>query len=410
VEEILSANPGVSDDATTLPPGFPLNVPAYYVPLTGSPFHILPDSEFVNGPSAVGFDIRQAILSHPGFLAELSAYAYEIQRPAWGVVEIVAKNYSINPRLLLALLEFRTQALSNPFPEAGVSTYPMNIRQRKYSGLFWQLVWVAELLNDGYYGWRTGKLQQFELLDGYLVRPDPWLNAATVGLQFLFANLYGLEDFNHAVGPEGFYRNFETLWGEPFALEETFIPGNLQQPELPLPFEEGRVWHYSGGPHSCWGNAQPFGALDFAPPAEREGCIPSSEWVVAPASGTIARSGEATVVLDLDGDGDERTGWTLFFFHMVPSGTNYAGLDVEAGYQLGHPSCEGGRATGTHVHIARKYNGEWIPATGPMPFVFDGWLPGGGDEAYEGTLMKGSKVIEACPCSVEENMILYSFP
>jgi hypothetical protein len=35
---------------------------------------------------------------------------------------------------------------------------------------------------------------------------------------------------------------------------------------------------------------------------------------------------------------------------------------VKTGDRIGHPSCEGGAANATHVHIARRYNGEWIPA------------------------------------------------
>ena len=42
-------------------------------------------------------------------------------------------------------------------------------------------------------------------------------------------------------------------------------------------------------------------------------------------------------------------------------------VPVQAGDPLGHPSCEGGNVTGTHVHLARKFNGEWIGAGGRMP-------------------------------------------
>jgi hypothetical protein len=52
-------------------------------------------------------------------------------------------------------------------------------------------------------------------------------------------------------------------------------------------------------------------------------------------------------------------------------------------------------ATGTHVHFARKYNGEWIAADGPMPFVLSGWMAHAGTEAYKGTLTRGDLVIAA---------------
>ena len=41
------------------------------------------------------------------------------------VIEIIALNYSLNPRLLLALLEFRGSGLTDPFPSEQLQTYPL---------------------------------------------------------------------------------------------------------------------------------------------------------------------------------------------------------------------------------------------------------------------------------------------
>jgi hypothetical protein len=60
---------------------------------------------------------------------------------------------------------------------------------------------------------------------------------------------------------------------------------------------------------------------------------------------------------------------------------------------VGHPSCEGGQATGTHVHIARKYNGEWILADGPLPFVLSGWQLHAGEANYQGTMTRGDETV-----------------
>ncbi len=409
-DEIREANPQLPGDMTTLPPGFPLKVPSYYVPLTGSPFKILPDSEVVNGPTAVGFDIRSEILKRPGFLSEIESFAYRKQRDAWDVVDIIASNYSINPRLLLALMEYQTNALSVPFPAGDEMTYPMGVEDPGYRGLFWQLIWAAERLNDGYYGWRTGSRTSLELTDGLTMRVDPWQNAGTAAVQYFFAGLYGKEEFDHAVSPDGFYRSFVDLWGDPTLLEMAHIPGSLEQPELALPFVGGQIWDFTGGPHPAWGTSLPFGALDFAPPSNESGCVVSFAWFTAPASGRIVRSAEATVVLDLDGDGDERTGWVMFFYHVGTDGRVDEGVDVQQGDPLGHPSCEGGRATGTHVHLARKYNGEWIPAGGIIPFNLGGWVSAYGDEVYEGTLTRGSRVVPASSSASEENMLIYELP
>lgn len=395
VAEILAENPEVPEAATTMPPGYMLRVPAYYVPLTGSPFVILPDSEIVNGPSAIGFDLRAEIESRPGYLSRMTDYAYRRTRPAWEVVQVVARNYSVHPRLLLTLLEHQSQALTQPFPSGDERDFPLGYRNPRFRGLYRQLIWAAELINDGYYGWRTGALREFELADGLLVRPDSWQNAATVGLHLMFAGMYGRQDFEAAIAPEGFFGTYLRLWGDPSSYAVDLMPANLQQPELRLPFEPQRVWDFTAGPHFSWGRALPLGALDFAPPSEETGCVDSVEWVVAPAPGVITRSGEATVVLDLDGDGDDRTGWVLFFFHIATVNRIAAGTIVETGDRLGHPSCEGGIATGTHVHVARLYNGEWLPAAGPLAFNLGGWVAGYGAVPYEGTLSRGSRVVRA---------------
>lgn len=410
VSEILAANPAVPSAATTLPTGYPMQIPAYNMPLTGSPFKILPDSEVVNGPTAVGFDLQAEIQGHPGFLAGLSDYAFGHQANAWETVETVSKNYSINPRLLLGILEQRTHALTQAAASGDGATYPLGLRDPMEKGLYRQLNWAAEQLNNGYYGWRDGSLREFETKDGYLVRPDPWQNAGTVAVLHLYASLDDFQDFQRDTGPDGLYATLTALWGDPFALAEDIIPPNLSQPRLALPFLPNRVWDFTGGPHPTWGDSLPFGALDFAPPATEGGCAASKEWVAAPADGVITRSGDALVVLDLDGDGDDRTGWVVIFFHMATNDRIAAGTRVKQGDSLGHPSCEGGRATGTHVHVARRYNGEWIPAGGVLAFNLDGWEAHAGSAAYQGTLTKASNQIQACTCTSSSNRILYTLP
>lgn len=407
VDEIKTANPDLPSDLTTLPAGYPLKVPAYYAPLTGSPFHILPDSEVVNGPSAVEFDIRREILSHPGFLSGLTDYAFGRQHSAWNVVEVASRNYSVHPRLLLALLEHQTQALSRPFAKDDDAIYPLGIRDPLHRGLYRQLIWAAERINEGYYGWRTGTIDSISLADGRMTRPDEWQNAGTVGVQMFFAALYGKADFDRIVGPEGFYVAYYSLWGDPSEREIDPIPGNLRQPEMTLPFMPNRIWDFTGGPHATWGESLPMGALDFAPPAAEGGCANSGEWLAAPTAGVVTRSEEALVILDLDGDADDRTGWVLLFFHVAERDRVAKGAVLQQGDPIGHPSCEGGRATGTHFHFARRFNGEWIPAAGTLAFELGGWVAHYGEKPYEGTLRRGSKVVEACTCSTRENRIIY---
>jgi hypothetical protein len=382
-----------------------MQIPIYFQPFWGTPYQIIPDSLFVNGPAQTGFNTQEFISAYPGWLKGHQEFAAGANRSGAGVVDFIAEKYSLSPRLLLALLEHEAGALSQSAPSQDTLLYPLGRRVATQRGLFLQLSWVANLLNDSYYRRRTGALEEFDLLDGRIERPDPWQNAATVALQHFFSARENPEEYAIKIGPEGFAQTYRSLFGDPWAGGEPHIPGSLEQPILALPFETGTTWAYTGGPHTAWGSAEPLAALDFAPPAVMSGCTESEEWATAVANGVIARSEPATVVLDLDGDGDERTGWVIFYFHLASQDQIAEGEVVQKGAKLGHPSCEGGQATGTHIHIARKYNGEWIPAGGIIPFNLGGWVAGAGDSPYQGRLERFGRTVQACVCSNQSSHI-----
>jgi LasA protease len=271
--------------------------------------------------------------------------------------------------------------------------------------MYLQLVWAANTLNNGYYAWRSGDLESIHMLDGTLERPDPWQNAGTVALHYYFSTLLEPQDYQQAVGEEGIARVYQDLFGDPWENEEPHIPGSLNQPELVLPFEPGKTWALTGGPHTGWGKGEPFSALDFAPPSVVGGCVPTNEWTTAVAPGVVVRSEPGVVVLDLDGDSDERTGWIIFHLHVATEDRVPVGERLETGDKIGHPSCEGGTSTGTHVHVARKYNGEWILAEGPLAFNLEGWVAHNGSQPYQGTLTRFSQTVTACECSDADSFV-----
>ena len=91
--------------------------------------------------------------------------------------------------------------------------------------------------------------------------------------------------------------------------------------------------------------------------------------------------------------------------HVGTDGRVPVGTKLNQGDHIGHPSCEGGTATGTHVHIARKYNGEWVPAEGTLAFNLEGWVAHDGSAPYLGTLTRFSQTITACQCSNRASFI-----
>jgi murein DD-endopeptidase MepM/ murein hydrolase activator NlpD len=333
-------------------------------------------------------------------------------RGAAEIIDRVALNYSISPRLLLALLEFQAGALTQAEPPLGMDPFYLGYRDSGHRSLYMQLVWAANTLNNLYYSYRAGTLTSFTHADGALERPDPWQNAATVALQVYFSTVLPVDDYAQATTGNGLALTYSYLFGDPWANQSGHIPGSLVQPALRLPFEAGKTWAYTGGPHTGYGSGQPLAAIDFAPPSVEGGCVESGEWVTAVADGVVARSEDGVLVLDLDGDADERTGWTIFYLHLLHDPSFTPGTAITAGQPLGHPSCEAGLSTGTHVHIARKYNGEWILAGGiggVLAFNLDGWQAVAGSAEYVGTLVKTGQVVTACTCSDGSSHIQASF-
>lgn len=392
-----------------LAPGQLLRIPNSLPGVTTSA-QLLPDQELVFSPTASDFDLDLFIQSVGGFL---STYYEEVEDETLDgaqIVQRVAEDLSINPRLLLALLEYRAGWVFGQPSHNADRSHPLGFYVPGRSGLYQELMIAGTQLNVAYYGWREGSFLEIKHANGNRFRLNPTLNAGSAALQHLFAMLYQPADWQQALYGEGsFLQMYSEQLGDPWsraAVAGPLFPSGTIQPALVLPFSAGERWSLTAGPHPAWNAGTPRGALDFSPVTGEAICATSQAWVTAPAAGNIARAGRNTVVLDLDGDGYEQTGWVLFFFHLAESGLVEPGTRVERDSPLGHPSCEGGRATGKHVHVVRKYNGEWLPADGSLPFILSGWRSVADERNYYGLLIKGDQQVSANPSGGQTSVII----
>lgn len=377
---------------------------------------IFADPLLVRGPGSSGFDIAGFISTQPGYIRSASDTVATrladggVRNDTLSAAEVVARvslEFSVDPRLLLAMLEYRAGWLSQPEITEALRTHPM-ISQTDSgaidrSGLYRQLAWTANELNRGYYGWKYSGWDVIEFRDGERLQYQPTLNAGSVALQHMLRLHRPYTLWLYDVSREGFYATYARYFGAP----ESATPAptsdeRLIQPLLTLPFASGETWFYTGGPHGGWGAGSAWGAIDFAPPDERRDalCYTSAYWATAVAPGVIARSGDGVVILDLDGDGDEATGWTILYLHLAADGRIAQGTRVETGDRIGRPSCEGGFSTATHMHIARRYNGEWLPAdchvcrsdAQVQPFTMSGWVVVGlRNQEYQGYMQRAGE-------------------
>ena len=391
--------------STTLVEGQLLVIPRALAEV-GPGYMIVPDSELVYSGGAAGFDPQSFAEEQGGYLARYKGFADVLTRRGGDLILLAAQHHSINPRLLTALLEYQSSWVTDPQPEGVARLYPLGYVHSSQEVLFSGLTWATRQLAIGYYGWRAGTLTEVRFPDGSTVRLDPALNAGTVALQYFFAQTLNRPAWDEAVDETGFAATYRSLFGDPFARAvDPLIPADLIQPPMALPFIRGHTWYFTGGPHGAWENGGALAALDFAPSSFEGGCAASLEWVTAAAAGQIVRSNYGSVLLDLDGDGREATGWVILYLHIADEDRVEAGTFVEAGDYVGHPSCLGGHATGTHVHVARKYNGEWILADGVIPFDLGGWVAQRGKGEYFGSLTRGERTIQACKCASADTAV-----
>jgi len=360
-------------------------------------FKILPDSELVYGPLSALLEVEAFIQKQGGYLAY---YTQEVDGATLTGAQIVVKvahNYSVNPRVLLAALEYRAQWVTNPNPAASTLYDPIGYVDDFHQGLYRQLTWTADMLNQGFYRWKEGEISAWTLADGTQIVPQPGINPGTAAIQHLFSKIDDQATWTIDTGSNGLYATYSAMFGYPFdwAIEPQ-LPAGLTQPALTLPFRSGEIWQFTGGPHAGWDQGSAWAALDFAAPGEPIGCGSTEAWVTAVAPGLILRADNGAVVEDLDGDGLEQTGWTILYMHMESRERVQAGTYVQTGDKIGHPSCEGGLSNAAHLHLARRYNGLWLPAADPtIPFVLDGYAATGNTVEYDGWLTRNGTVVEA---------------
>lgn len=382
-----------------LPPGTTL-----FIPKTLTSFYyadiLLPDSEVIYSPTAGDFDIA-------GFIARSGGYLSRYEQKVSGevltgsqIVERVALNTSVNPRLLLAIIELRSHWVTQT-PSEIYWLHPLDLGYKEYEGLYLELAVAARLINTGYYGWRSGALTDLIFIDGSAARIAPNLNAGTVGIQYLMAQLYTQPEWETMVySSNGLIPMHTRMFGDSFAralpIEPLFNEETVNL-ELELPFTPGERWALTGGLHYTWTAGTPFGALDFAPLTGEAACAVSKSWILAAAPGKVTRAANNQVIISVTDAGGKPTGWEVFYMHIASEEMIALGTRVQLDDPIGHPSCQGGSATGTHVHIARKYKGEWIGAGETFPFMLSGWLAVPGEQLFRSTLVKGAQVITADP-------------
>lgn len=389
VDELMRLN-GITNPAS-LQVGRELKVPML-VTMNAPSDRLVPDSELVYGPSFESFDVSAFVSSQNGYLASYRQNVEGDNLTGAQIVQLAAERYSVGPRVLLTLLEMQSGWVSKPTATQTQITYPYGLIDGTRQGLWWQINWAANQLNAGYYS----QIAALKFKDRVRARVAPSANPGTVAIQNFVAQLNSSDTLQSQLA--AFSTTYKAYFGDPNAYAvEPLLPRDLTQPSLRLPWSDSVMWYFTGGPHGGWADGSAWGAVDFTPRDILGNCNGSSDWAIAAASGKILRSEHGRVIQSLGNDNFQGKGWVVLYMHMASAGRVKEGAQLNMGERIGHPSCEGGNADSSHLHIARLYNGVWI-APDKIPYVLSGWKIVGGDQEYDGKMSRGNETREACNC------------
>ncbi|HMK07937.1 MAG TPA: hypothetical protein VK449_02800, partial [Anaerolineales bacterium] len=302
IESILSLPSRPSGDPATA--GFPLAGAMLQVDITNPP---VSDGQFVWGPNVGRFDIGD-FLQRRG--SPLAPYASDLA--LW------ASYTSVNPKLLLAALEFRS-GLVTAIPSGWTKDDVLS--EIEDTSMTMALAFYQHL-----YTWGdrrpSGAAQpkdppRIVLADGTPMQLDRSLPSGSFALAALVADRSGTGAFQAAMDSGG-AGSFAAAFGAMFPsvdLQDTSNaidpPGTPPANMLMFPFAMGATWTF-GGPHSWNGDSTPpFSSMDFFTGGAT--CsAPPYLFAVSAAAGTTTRPSNYSCWLEINHGG----GWVTSYYHL----------------------------------------------------------------------------------------------
>jgi murein DD-endopeptidase MepM/ murein hydrolase activator NlpD len=220
---------------------------------------------------------------------------------------------------------------------------------------------------------------------GVIIEPAPETNAGTYAIMAALAfldiqNLPARLDNN---SNDGFYMTYQRIFNNENPLDESndlSIPGEFSAMAAPdtllqLPYLRGFSWKF-GGVHDASGSGGDKSSIDFYPSGSTWGIDTSGMWVVAAADGLATKLTPADPALNscyvkISHSGIQNSGWETVYYHLnVPSSIVFPS-SVKQNDKIGviannnaQATCNGGSASGPHVHFSLKYNGLYTAIDG----------------------------------------------
>ncbi len=354
--------------------------------------NLIADGQFVWGPNVGDFQV-------PAFLASIDSpflpYAQD--------VEAAAAITSVNPKILLTVLEVRFGYLTN-----GADGDPELVRQRIERTAYD----LAIPFYDHMYTWGARRFKRplqdkgppaIVLNGSQQMVIQTTTSSASYALAAALAADQDLVGWQAALSPlngGGFSQTFAALFPETDLLDSS----NSLEPDTPppadffqFPFPLGAEWQFNGphswcGGDSCYQQPPDRSSMDFSTTWPKGEPYPE-HYSVAAAEGTgnvrTPYSGRPPCWVEVDHGG----GWKTSYYHLrnVPDpGDQGQVLRNQRVGSIGEETCNGGFASGAHVHFTLWYNGAYYDLDG---IQLSGWTVHSGPSPYNSGYLERDGVI-----------------
>lgn len=331
----------------------------------------------------------QAFLDvQPGPLKDVRFQIGDRSQPFAEVLVGMSNLYSINPQIMLALLEQQSGLLSTAEPSQEQLAWALGFRgeNERHRGLYsqfrWGIITLRHALRDYGLGWQTGELPDLKFADDSRmeVSLDEW-SLPRYAVARVLAPTTTPEQLPARL--DAFLATYTRLFDDPRT-----VPDDWPEPSAPflsLPMERPHrvtsffdhntpFLHQNGALTAFWGNTEAL--LSYDGHTGWDYAMRPPDPVLAAAEGRVVFAGNSDDGCRTPARGviiDHGNGYRTLYWHLHTLDVE-AGQQVERGAQVGIAGATG-CAFGPHLHLQVQYLGRdidpygWCSSETPDPWA-----------------------------------------